>query len=329
MACHGACLTPTEPMSVCTTHAEEKKKKRPIIHSIPATSYVTGIIGWGWQCHTLGCCGHQLPWLPITCFQWALTQTVCVLPQLGSCVSDKDKEKKTKKQFPFIYRVYIDLLQTRRQKAKEQRQLFLWSVSVMLQMLEWHRVTKACLASSVLSVLQVRPLMGIFSCLAGIEGTIHCYFQKWNITGVYIRENDHLDTTKTGYAMFEAMLAVAIPLMLRHNNINNVWQRLSWGTCGGFCGLNTMPTSLSLVCLKLIWPDYQTEWKISWMAVLLMDKLRYRRLCGAVHVNIRIHNFGVHVSFILCYGQSHLKGPNFLDGQDYSPDDQPLESLDN
>lgn len=81
------------------------------------------------------------------------------------------------------------------------------------------------------------PLDGYFLLSVWVEGTLHCYFQKWNITGVYIRENDHLDTTKTGYAMFEAMLAVAIPLMLRHNNINNMWQRLSWGTCGGFCGL--------------------------------------------------------------------------------------------
>lgn len=45
--------------------------------------------------------------------------------------------------------------------------------------------------------------------------------------------------------------------------------------------------------------------------------VRYKRLCAAVHVNIGIHNFGVHVSFILCYGQSHLKGPYFLDGQGY------------
>lgn len=208
------CLPHTYRARVCLHHSGRGgKKKRPIIHSIPATSYVTGIIGWGWQSHILGSCGHQLPWLPITFFQRALTQTVCVLPQLGSCLSDKDEEKNKKKHnSPFIYRVYIDPLQPRRQKTKEQRQLFLWSESVMLQMLEWHGVTKhvwlhlCCLSFTPAPSQTAKD--GYFLLSVWVEGTIHCYSQEWNITGVYISEDDHLDTTKAGYATFEAMLAV-------------------------------------------------------------------------------------------------------------------------
>lgn len=73
----------------------------------------------------------------------------------------------------------------------------------------------------MLSVLHVRPLFQtcerwVFSpvCLGRGNYSLLVPEVKRN-RGVYcIREDDHLDTTKSGYAVLEAMLAVAICLML-------------------------------------------------------------------------------------------------------------------
>lgn len=210
----------------CLHHLQRRKKKRPILHSIPATSYVTGIIAWGWQSHILGSCGLQLPWLPITSFQRALTQTVCVLPQSGSCLSDKDKEKKPqkkKKNNPLSSICSVLIRYSRAGGKQKNKDNFscgqcLWCFKC-LSGTEWQSTPgfiRAVRPSRPPPVSNCRD--GYFLLTVWVEGTSHCYFQKWNITGEYISEYDHLDPTKTGYAAFEAMLAVAIPLMLRQQH---------------------------------------------------------------------------------------------------------------
>lgn len=81
--------------------------------------------------------------------------------------------------------------------------------------------------------------------------------------------------------MFTGAYLAIIPVLKKYN----MWQGLSLETGSSLCGL---PTSWSLVCVELTWPEYQTECKISWLTTQLMDKLRWVFLSMSISMHILV-----------------------------------------